>query len=132
VSQKSGHSKPANKPAAPAKEAAQDVVLIRGVSESGEMAVLRARDNKIEAGLVKPVAEGEALSGEIVKLKPREQFPLLCDVEVQVPAGTVNATGGSDAARSLKGPAQVATKAYRDNWDSIWPRTRSASGKKPN
>ncbi len=102
------------------------------MNESGEMAVLRARDNKIEAGLVKPVSEGEPISGEIVKLTPREQFPLLCDVEVQVPAGTVNAVGGSDASRSHKGPAQVATKAYRENWDSIWPRARSTTDKKLN
>ncbi len=114
-----------------AKRSAKDVVLIHGVSESGEMAVIRAREDRVEAGLVRPIREGEPLTGEVIKLKPRAEFPLLCDVDVEVPRGMLNAPGGGEqAARAHKGPAQVATKAYRDNWESIWQRPRR--GAKPN
>jgi hypothetical protein len=115
----------ADKPVKAAKPG-DDVVLIRGISEDGQaMAVLRARDNRVEAGVVRPVKEGESATGELVKLKPRADFPLLCDVEVELPEGTVNATGGSDC-DSRTGPAQVATPSYRANWDAIWSKGRSS------
>lgn len=107
---------------------AEDVVLIRGVSEDGNaLAVLRARQNRVEAGIVRGLREGEPVTGELVRLKPRPDCPLLCDVEVELPAGTVNAGGGSDrpAPRKLShgGPPQVATAKYRDNWDAIWNKS---------
>ena len=133
VSQKSGRSKDALAPQkAPKKAKGEDVVLIRGVSESGDLAVLRAREDRVEAGVVRPVQEGAPLEGEVVTLKPRADFPLLCDVEVEVPQGAVNALGGSDGARGHKGPAQVATTTYRKNWDSIWPRPRANKRSKLN
>lgn len=114
---------PAKAPAKPSK----DAILIQGVSEDGEtMAVLRARENRLEAGVLRSVKEGSPVTGELLKLTPRPEFPLLCDVEVQVPAGAINALGGSDMERkpsaesSLGRPAQVATDTYRENWDAIW------------
>jgi hypothetical protein len=108
----------------------KDAILIHGVSADGEtMAVLRAREDRVEAGLVRTVKEGQPLTGELVKLTPRPEFPLLCDVEVQVPGGVVNAAGGSDeparAPKSRGGPAQVATDSYRENWDAIWSKPKS-------
>jgi hypothetical protein len=104
--------------------APKDTLLIHGVSADGEtMAVLRAREDRVEAGVLRAVKEGQPFgSGEVLKLTPRPDFPLLCDVEVQVPAHVVNASGGSDSApqASLGRPAQVATDAYRENWDAIW------------
>lgn len=118
-----------------AKRQRKDTVLIHGVSEDGQtLAVLRAREDRIEAGVVRAVKEGEALQGELVKLTPRPESPLVCDVEVQVPAGAINALGGSDTtpadagAAPLGRPAQVATDTYRDGWDAIWSRPRT--GKK--
>lgn len=111
------------------KARAKDAILIHGVSEDGEtMAVLRARDDRVEAGLVRPVKADQPLQGELVKLTPRPEFPLLCDVEVQVPEGVVNASGGSDqpAPGRRSGPAQVATESYRQNWDAIWSKPKSA------
>ena len=104
---------------------AQDAILIHGISQDGEtMAVLRAREDRLEAGVLRAVKEGQPVSGEVVKLTPRPEHPLLCDVEVQVPAGAINAAGGSDASpreSSSRGrPAQVATDTYRENWDAIW------------
>jgi hypothetical protein len=113
--------------------------LIHGISPDGEtVAVLRARHDRVEAGVLRPVKQGQPVSGEVLKLTPRPDFPLLCDVEVQVPAGVINAAGGSDGAYAGGGsnaaggrdagqganprgrPAQVATDTYRENWDAIW------------
>ncbi len=99
-------------------------MLIQGVSEDGEsLAVLRAREDRLEAGIVRAVKEGEPpTSGELLKLTPRPESPLVCDVETQVPAGLINASGGSDRKTSHHGPAQVASPSYRNNWDRIWNR----------
>jgi hypothetical protein len=118
---------PGDKPRKPGKatskaaKASEDKVLIHGVSADGEkLAVLRARGDRVEAGVVSKVKEGEPLHGELVKLTPNPEFPLLCDVEVEYAAP--NAPGK----RSHDGPAQVATASYRANWDAIF------SKKKPN
>jgi hypothetical protein len=119
--------------AAPETRASSDVVLVHGVSDDGKsLAVLRARNNTVEAGVVRALGEGEPLDGEIVKLTPRPECPVVCDVEVTVPRGALTAKGGNDgrsAARASQrdeprraGPAQVATPRYRDNWDAIWQR----------
>ena len=102
---------------------ATDTVLIHGVSDDGEkLAVLRARDNRLEAGIISKVKEGQPLHGELLRLSPRPDFPLLCDVEVTVPARVT--AGPSESAPKLShgGPAQVATHSYRANWDSIWSK----------
>ncbi|HEX3774675.1 MAG TPA: hypothetical protein VHV51_09435 [Polyangiaceae bacterium] len=108
-----------------AEASSPDVALIHGVTSDGGYRILRARDNRLELGAVRPLREGTPIHGEVVKLKPRENCPVLCDVEVQlkapeqagdrqVPAPELN------TARS--GPAQVATDDYRKNWDAIWSR----------
>jgi hypothetical protein len=102
-----------------------DVVVIHGVAEDGAMAVLRAREDRVEAGVMRSVKPGEPVSGELVKLKPRPECPLVCDVEASIPEGTINATGSSDQAPARVahgGPAQVATPSYRANWDAIWSK----------
>lgn len=131
---------------APETRASSDVVLVHGVSEDGKsLAVLRARNNTLEAGVVRALADGEPLAGEVVKLTPRPECPVVCDVEVAVPAGALTAPRGSDAptqraatsarvpapARELPrrtGPAQVATPTYRDNWDAIWRKKPAKDG----
>lgn len=82
--------------------------------------MLRARENRVEAGVVRKVKDGEPLLGDLIRLKPRPESPLLCDVEVEVPSSLPR----SDAAQRLShgGPAQVATPRYRDNWDAIWSK----------
>lgn len=102
------------------------MVIIRGVSEDGEsLAVLRARQDRVEAGIVRPVKEGELPTGELVTLSPRPEAPWVCDVETQLPAGVINARGGSDGKRDHHGPAQIATPNYRNNWDRIWSPRKS-------
>ncbi|MEY4515653.1 MAG: hypothetical protein RLZZ450_7775 [Pseudomonadota bacterium] len=115
-------------------------MLIHGVSEDGEsFAVLRAREDRLEAGIVRKVKDGESLHGELLRLTPRPESPLLCDVQVEyAPPSAVTAaskyaaeSAAADgphapklAAQKLQhgGPAQVATSSYRANWDAIWSK----------
>jgi hypothetical protein len=101
-------------------------MLIHGVSEDGQaLAVLRARDNRVEAGVVRQLKEGEALMGELVRLTPRAEHPLLCDVQVELASPLARATESSAAQKlSHGGPAQVATPSYRENWDAIWKKPK--------
>jgi hypothetical protein len=94
-----------------------DVVLLHSATEDGNgVRVIRARPDRVEAGEVRPVQEGKPLApnAQIVKLKPRDEAPRVCDVEVQY------AHEGDDAAQSRHGPAQVATKNFRDNWEAVF------------
>ncbi len=106
-----------------------DTILIHGVSDDGEsLAVLRAREDRVEAGLVRKAREGQPVMGELLRLKPRPEFPLLCDVEVTVAEpDTAPAAGASEPKLSHGGPAQVATASYRANWDAIWSKNKKSS-----
>jgi hypothetical protein len=101
----------------------QDVVLLAGATKDGKgIHVLRAREDRIEAGEVRPVKEGQAITGELVKLTPRDESPELCDVEVlHAPAAPKPGKPAEGATRH--GPAQVATKAYRDQWTRVFGGT---------
>jgi hypothetical protein len=103
----------------PHRSPGKDVVLLTGPTEDGEgIRVVRAREERIEAGEVRPLKEGRPLGdGEIVKLAPRAGTPRLCDVEV------VAKLGGEPRA---SGPPQVATSAYRESWDRIFGEPESA------
>jgi hypothetical protein len=96
---------------------AEDVVLLHSPTEDGAgMRVLRAREGRLEAGVMRPLEEGKPIvQGEVVKLTPRHRegpdAPVLCDVEVQY--------APPPAAHSGK-PVQVASKAYRESWDRIF------------
>jgi hypothetical protein len=97
----------------------EDMVFIHSPSESGEgYRVIRKREDQIEVGEIRPVEEGRPLHGDVVRLRPREEHDRLFDVEVLV-----------EAPRELRrsGPAQVATDAYRSNWDAIFGQ-RDGSG----
>jgi hypothetical protein len=91
-----------------------DVVLLAGPTEDGEgIRVVRARDERLETGEVRPLKEGRPLgAGEIVKLAPRPGMPRICDV-VEVVAKIEPGERGS-------GPPKVATKAYRESWERIF------------
>jgi hypothetical protein len=94
----------------------EDVVFVHGKAESGEgVRVIRKRADVIEIGEMRPVQEGKPLQGEVVKLSPRQDHEQLFDVEVLV--SKEEALGG---ALGHSGPAQVATAAYRSNWDAIF------------
>jgi hypothetical protein len=96
------------------------VAIVCGVSDDGKgVDIIRKRGERIEAGTVRRLEQGKPIHGEVVRLRPREHFPMICDVEVEVPA---QRTGEPFAASS--GPAQVATETYRKNWDAIYGRNK--------
>lgn len=99
-----------------------DVVFVHSKVESGEgFRVVRKREGVIEIGEIRPVQEGKPLTGEMVKLSPRKDHEQIFDVEVLVSKEQVQ--GG---ARGHSGPAQVATAAYRSNWDAIFGASEEA------
>jgi hypothetical protein len=104
-------------PDAPAK----DVVLLGPPTADGAgVHVIRARDERIETGELRAIQEGKPITGEIVTLAPRKDNPRVCDVkDSYVPP----------AMMSHKGPAKVATDAYREGWDSIFGSTGQGAKK---
>jgi len=88
--------------------------------------VLRRRDGRVEAGAARPLKHGQPIQGEVVRLKPRKEFPLLCDVEVELPSPKLPGARSTDEPTGAvrKGPARVTTERYRENWDAIWARPK--------
>lgn len=102
-----------------------DVVLLHSPTDDGQgVRVLRAREGRIEAGELRPALSGRPLHGDLVKLKPRQETPLVCDVEVTYAA---ERPPQSEAAprKTHPGPAKVATQAYRKSWDRIFGKKSS-------
>jgi hypothetical protein len=103
---------------------------VHHVTPDGTVHVIRRRGDQLEAGALSPLREGAPIQGEVLSLRPRENFPMLCDVDVlyKPPAAkpTDKPAATAPTARR-KGPAQVATNDYRDNWDSIWSHKKSNS-----
>jgi hypothetical protein len=108
-----------------------DVALVHGVSADGAVHVIRRRGERLETGALTPLREGAPIRGEVVSLKPRESCPLLCDVQVLYspppPVSQTDAKASAKQSDRRKGPAQVATDTYRDNWDSIWSGKKSSA-----
>jgi hypothetical protein len=104
-----------------------DVALIHGLAENGDLNIVRQREGRVELGQLRPLREGVPIAGEVVRLTPRKEFPLLCDVKTELapPALAAKQDVLEAPASGHKGPAQVATDRYRDNWDLIW-KQRSA------
>ncbi|HEX7602378.1 MAG TPA: hypothetical protein VF316_12270, partial [Polyangiaceae bacterium] len=91
-------------------DAPPDIALVTGPTEDGEgVRVVRFRDDAVSAGEIRPIAEGKPLAegAEIVRLKPRSG--------TEAPAFDVERIYKREAApaRAAKGPAKVATPAYR-------------------
>lgn len=108
----SGEDQPKPKEEKPNK-AADDVVFVHSPTEKGDgFRVVRKRADTIEVGEIRALEEGRPVHGEVVKLSPREDHAQLFDVDVLLPAPQAEA--------SRSGPPQVATDAYRKNWDAIF------------
>jgi hypothetical protein len=91
-----------------------DIALIHGKTEDGRgLKILRRRRDCIEAGAVMPLVPGKPIVGEVVRLEPRRDFPLLCDVHVEY-------SPPAELRPTTTGPAQVATERYRRNWDLVF------------
>ena len=98
-----------------AKRREKDLALVFGQSEDGEeLHVLRRRaaSATVEAGTLRPLREGRAITGEVLRLSQRDEAPFLFDCETDEELSTVRSQPG--------GPPQVATDEYRRGWDAIW------------
>lgn len=107
----------------PKRPEGSDVVLLGPPTADGAgVHVLRAREERLETGELRALAEGRPVTGEIVTLAPRQDNPHICDVKDSY---TPPASAALPA--KAKGPAQVATKTYRDNWDEVFAARRDVS-----
>ena len=98
-----------------------DVAAVCGKDARG-LHILRRRseDAPVEAAILQPLVEGKPLTGEVISLRPRKDFPFLLDVTTEISVGP--------STPPPAGPAQVATDSYRRGWDAIWG-TRSRTGR---
>jgi hypothetical protein len=120
MAKRSDGSKPGRKP----DRQLDDVALVFGRTDDQEgLQILRRRgnDHPVELGTLRPLREGRPIAGEVISLKPRGDYPFLCDVKVELPQ--------DDATRSADGPAQVATDEYRTGWEAIFGRRPRPSAK---
>ena len=109
----------------------QDVLLVHGISRtaSGPVAhVLRKRGDQLEAGCLRPMESGKPLTGDLVRLRPRPQLPLLFDVEVEV----ASPLAAQPSSRDAVGPARASSSRYRRGWESIWGSDPGAEDALPN
>jgi len=105
--------KPKQEESEPAKH---DVVLVHGRTEDGEgFRALRSRPGTLAMAELRPVREGQPLSesAELVRLRTREESPLLWDVEVVY-------SGDSSCPTGHEGPARVSSERYRENWERVF------------
>lgn len=94
-----------------------DIALIHGRTDDGRgLKILRRRQDRIEAGAVMPLVPGKPIVGEVVRLEPRKESPLLCDVHVEY-------APPAEARPTTAGPAQVASDRYRQNWDLVFGKS---------
>ncbi|MRG93514.1 hypothetical protein [Polyangium spumosum] len=107
------------KPSEALETKAEDVVMIHSPMTDGEgYHVLRLREGNVELGAIRNMREGAPVHGDVVKLSPRKEHERLYDVEV-----LVKSPKAPEPART--GPAQVATDAYRANWEAIFGAGRA-------
>ena len=99
----------------------KDLALVYGATEDETgLKVLRHRaaTGTIDAGVVHPLKQGQNITGEVVRLTPHADVPLVYEVDVEVEANPATLPSRS------AGPAQVASDMYRNGWDTIWGRPR--------
>jgi hypothetical protein len=106
-------------------KAHDDVALVYSRSEDGKAyGIVRKRKQEIQLGTLRHLEEGKPIHGELVRLRPRDDSPVLFDVETDPDGAALNGAGVN---KPTHGPAQVATEQYRQGWDSIWSRRSGSS-----
>jgi hypothetical protein len=111
----------------------EDVVIVHGATEDGAtLGVIRVREQKVEVGALQRLEHGKPIHGEVVRLRPRQACPWVCDVEVALPDPRprveVEPTATPQAvSASRRGPAQVSSENYREGWELIF----GGGGKSP-
>jgi hypothetical protein len=113
----------------------KDLLLVKGPTDDGAgVHVIRARQERLELGTMRPLQDGRPIDGEVVKVNPHPEWPFLYEVETEFSTAPSEAPAPPDAEQSSApprkpsaptrsaGPPKVATEAYRRNWDAIWNR----------
>ena len=103
----------------PASSPSRDLVLDGDrVNETGGYRVLRKREDRLEVGELRNLQEGKPITGEVVRLQPLEQHPRVFECET---LHETSPQAGHEASHEARqGPPQVATAAYRKNWEHIF------------
>lgn len=108
----------ARRTASPKRRRPEDVAVVFGRTDDQQgLHILRRRaeGQPVELGTLRPLREGKPIDGEVISLKPRRDYPFVCDVKVELPDPS------ADAPRPAHdGPAQVASDGYRRGWEAIW------------
>jgi len=105
----------------PAPKPHEDIALIARVDpDDGRVALIRKRHDRVEAGVAEPLREGRAITGDVVRLKPRPRQPWLCDVETVLARQDAPEVDETPMGTAHAGPAIVASDAYRTGWERIW------------
>lgn len=105
----------------------EDVLLVLEQADGGRLRGIRQREGQLELAELAPIAEGQPLSGELVRLSPREGHPVLLDVQTLYQPEQTAPTVEPTPCAGHKGPARVNTEAFRDGWDRVFgasPRAR--------
>jgi len=96
--------------------------------------VVRARPERLELGTMRPLQDGRPIDGEVVRVNPHPECPLLYEVETEFSTQLSEATATTESEGAKPpaakpsapprgaGPPKVASEAYRRNWDAIWNR----------
>ncbi len=99
------------------KEGHRDLVLISGVDpDRKEVHVLKPVQEGVEAAVLRPVEEGKPIQGDLVRLRPREDVPVVAELETLMR----HPDHPDDPRRRHKGPPMVASEAYRQGWEMIF------------
>ena len=112
-----------------APERDQDWLLVHGIDDDGKgVRVIRHRGDGLETGRLQPVEDGKPLTGDLVSLRRRPEFPLLFDVKVEVPSPIAVS---KKVERDHEGPARASSDSYRRGWQAIWGTYREDTGDLP-
>ncbi|MBM4357430.1 MAG: hypothetical protein FJ096_04895 [Deltaproteobacteria bacterium] len=114
----------------PASTDPRDVMFVYGQDDAGDYGVIRQREDQLEVGCLRPTKEGQPIHGELVSLRQRPEHAQLFDVDVVHDARSAPPRSAPPrSAPSRSGPAQVATPAYRSNWERVFgARPRGVGG----
>lgn len=94
-------------------EKAKDIAMVVNHNDDGSVNILRRdSDDNISYGTAQAVKDGQNLTGskEVISMSEPDDNGISNVKTLYKPQGV----------RSTSGPAQVATKAYRDGWDGIF------------
>ena len=110
----------ADPPAAPSDWA----IVTRPTEDAAGARILRVQGDSVHAGEVRALVSGVPLAegAEVVRMKPIATNGVTPGPIFEVESMYKRAPAGDGPAAKKKGPAQVASREYRSNWDTVFAR----------